>query len=138
MIRQRKISRPSPWPIWLLVAAWFCANCPQTLICAAVVWLGEAHSFDHQQRLKSDVAHLLVGEKPHSFLAHVPVVPPAPAKSTLPPGPALKKIELAAEETLTWLAPVEFAPWQTCLAMRTASALRAPPLLGPPRDELAG
>lgn len=136
MHRLRHQPKPSPWPIWLLVAAWFCANCPQSLICAAVVWLGEAHSFDHQQRLKSDVAYLLVGEKPHSFLAHVPVAPPAPAKSTLPPGPALKKIELASEDTFFWIARLSPAPVLARLALHAESALRAPPPHGPPRTEV--
>lgn len=133
MFRPRTAHRPAPWPVWLLVLAWFCANCPQTLICTTIVWLGEARSFTHQQRLVSEVAHLLVGEKPHSLLSHLSVLPPAPAKSPLPPPPALKKIELAAEDTLLWVAPTSAAPLRAPEAPPVASALRAPPLHGPPR-----
>jgi hypothetical protein len=117
----------------VLVLAWVCANCPPTLICTAVVWLGEARSFTHQQRLTSEVAHLLVGEKPHSLLAHVPSLPLAPAKSALPPPPALKKIELAAEDTLSWIAPPAPDPLSAPSDLDAASALRAPPPHDPPR-----
>jgi hypothetical protein len=136
MLRLRNQHRPSPWPVWLLLVAWFCANCPPTLICASFIWLGEAHTFDHQQRLKSDIAHLLVGEKPHSLLSHVPTLPVAPGKSALPPLPALKKIELAAEDTLFWIAPRLPAPAHARSALHAASALRAPPPHGPPRAEI--
>jgi hypothetical protein len=137
MSRLRSQPRPSRWPIWLLVAAWFCANCPPTLICAGLIWLGEGRSFTHQQRLKSEVAHLLVGEKTHSLLSHVPSFPVAPEKSAPPPLPALKKIELAAEETLFWIAPRLPAPVHAGSALHAASALRAPPPHGPPRAEAA-
>ena len=133
MLRRRNQHRPSPWPVWLLFAAWFCANCPPTLICASLIWLGEAHSFNHQQRLKSDIAHLLVGEKPHSLLAHAPSLPVAPAKSAQPPPPALKKIELATEDTLFWIALHLAAPLRARSVVQPTSALRAPPLHGPPR-----
>ena len=129
----RRNRRPSPWPIWLLVAAWFCAHSPQTLICTAVVWFGEARSFSHQQRLTSSVAHLLVGEKPHSLLAHVRAVLPDPAKPAFPALPALKKIELAAEDTVRWLAPLPSPTSRLHAPLHAKSALRAPPLHGPPR-----
>jgi hypothetical protein len=129
----RRKSHVSPWPLWLLVLAWFCANCPQTLLCTAVVWFGEAGSFSHQQRLTSSVAHLLVGEKPHSLLAHVRSILPAPAKPTLPALPALKKIELAAEDTVRWFAPLSPYKLRLPVPQHAESALRAPPLHGPPR-----
>ena len=129
----RRNHRPAPWPLWLLVLAWFCANSPQTLICTAVVWLGEARSFSHQQRLASEVAHLLVGEKPHSLLAHVHSIPPAPAKPTLPALPTLKKVELAAEDTVRWFAPLTPSKLRVHVPQHAQSALRAPPLHGPPR-----
>ena len=129
----RRNHRPAPWPLWLLVLAWFCANSPQTLICTAVVWLGEARSFSHQQRLASEVAHLLVGEKPHSLLAHVHSIPPAPAKPTLPALPTLKKVELAAEDTVRWFAPLTPSKLRVHVPQHAASVLRAPPLHGPPR-----
>ncbi len=129
----RRNHRPAPWPLWLLVLAWFCANSPQTLICTAVVWLGEARSFSHQQRLASEVAHLLVGEKPHSLLAHVRSIPPAPAKPTLPALPTLKKVELAAEDTVRWFAPLPPSKLRLHVPQHAASVLRAPPLHGPPR-----
>ena len=129
----RRNHRPAPWPLWLLVLAWFCANSPQTLICTAVVWLGEARSFSHQQRLASEVAHLLVGEKPHSLLAHVHSIPPAPAKPTLPALPTLKKVELAAEDTVRWFAPLPPSKLRLHVPQHAASVLRAPPLHGPPR-----
>ena len=129
----RRKSQPSPWPLWLLVLAWFCANCPQTLICTAVVWLGEAHAFSHQQRLTSSVAHLLAGEKPHSLLAHVRSMPSPPAKPTVASSPAFKKIELAAEDTVRWFAPLPPSKLRLHVPQHAQSALRAPPLHGPPR-----
>lgn len=128
---------PAPWPIWLLVFAWFCANCPQTLICTTIVWLGEARSFSHQQRLKSDLAHLLSGEKSHSLLSHVSTLPAAPVKSSLPPLPSLKKIDLAAEAILGRLAPPPPSPVRASAAHHAVSALRASPLHGPPRAVVA-
>jgi hypothetical protein len=115
------------------VAAWFCAHSPQTLICTTIVWFGEARSFSHQQRLTSSVAHLLVGEKPHSLLAHVRAVPPDPAKPGFPALPALKKIELASEDTVRWLAPLPSSTFRLHAPLHAESALRAPPLHGPPR-----
>ncbi len=133
MLRLRTSPHSAPWPVWLLVLAWFCANCPPTLICTTIVWLGEARSFTHQQRLKSDLAHLLSGEKSHSLLSHVPTLPVAPAKSALPPLPSLKKIDLAAEDILGRLAPLPPSPLRASPALLAASALRAPPPHGPPR-----
>ena len=138
MPRLRCNNRPAPWPIWLLVLAWFCVNCPPTLIYTAVVWFGEAHSFTHQQRLTSSVAHLLVGEKPHSLLTHVRAIPPAPAKPAHPPLPAVKKIELAADDTVRWLAPLPSSTFRLHAPLHAESTLRAPPLHGPPRAAAVG
>lgn len=129
----RRNHRPAPWPLWLLVAAWFCAHSPQTLICTTIVWFGEARSFSHQQRLMSSVAHLLAGEQPHSLLAHVRAVPPAPTEPSLPALPALEKIDLAADDPMRWFAPLPSSSLRLLPPEHAASALRAPPLHGPPR-----
>ena len=96
--RTRK-STPSPWPFWLLLVAWFCANFPQGST-YAVAWLAEARSFSHQQRLTADVARVLVGEETPALLVGLKNPPSQPAKPSLPPGPTVKKVELALEESI--------------------------------------
>ena len=58
---------------------------------------------------------------------------PAPAKPTVASSPAFKKIELAAEDTVRWFAPLPPSKLRLHVPQHAQSALRAPPLHGPPR-----
>lgn len=123
---------PAPWPFWLLLAAWLCANSPPSATYTALTWLGEARSFSHQQRLTVDVAFLLVGEKAPGLLAGLKRIPPAPARPVLPVNTALKKIELALAETIEVL-PALSAVVHGAFAPPADGTLRARPPHGPPR-----
>jgi hypothetical protein len=90
--------RHARWPFWLLLAAWFCANSPQAAMFAVVNWIGESRHFTHQQRLVSDVAHLLGGvakEKADVILA-VETGLEHPQAPVVPRDAVLKKIDLSA------------------------------------------
>jgi hypothetical protein len=90
-LRQRS---PSGWPVWILFAAWLCANSPQDLTFSVMGWVGNARHFSHQERLKSEVAFILSGRKPESVALSVK---PAPARPLVPPvvtEVVLKKIDL--------------------------------------------
>jgi hypothetical protein len=121
----------SRWPFWLLLAAWLCASYPLAAT-YVVVWLGEARTFSHQQRLTADVARLLVGEETPSLLVDVENEGPA-KKPAVPPTSSSKKVELAFEESAQVIEFVE--PMQAHFAMLLTweSALSAAPPHGPPR-----
>lgn len=129
----RRKSHASPWPLWLLVLAWFCANCPQTLICTAVVWFGEAGSFSHQQRLTAAVAHVLSGEKTPDVFARSAAAPDRPFTPLVPASATLKKILLAVDRTVELLPPVARAIVRARDEASLRGILRAPPPHGPPR-----
>jgi hypothetical protein len=123
---------PSPWPYWLLLLAWVCANSPQTATYVAITWLGDVRSFSHQERLAADVARLLTGDElPAAEIAHTERN--SPPKSTMPPMPGLTKIELATEKSLHALEPKIPMSRLDVDVVRVESALRAPPPHGPPR-----
>lgn len=87
------------WPFWLLLAAWFCANSPQAATCEVIVWLGNARSFSHQERLSSEVASILAGTNLAGTKSAVSLAvqraeserPPLPP---LPVAPTLKKTDV--------------------------------------------
>ena len=86
--------RSARWPFWLLLAAWFCANSPQSATYALVVWMGNARNFSHQQRLTSEVAFILAG-KPEASVEAIAEPPPArPQNVPLPADATLKKFDL--------------------------------------------
>jgi len=90
-LRQRS---PAGWPVWILFAAWLCANSPQDLTFTAIGWVGSARHFSHQERLKSEVASLLSGRKQDPIALSAK---PAPEKPFVPPVVTeviLKKIDL--------------------------------------------
>lgn len=125
-------STPSPWPYWLLLLAWVCANSPQSASYAAIAWLGEARSFSHQQRLSADVARLLTGEElPPAEIAHAEK--PLAEKPAVPAMPAVTKIELATESSVHSLIPDLPVSLLAQRVRLLESALRAPPPHGPPR-----
>lgn len=89
---------PRRWPIWLLFAAWICANGPQMACFEVVVWLKGAGHFSHHHRLAASAAAALEGREevePEWVSAatqqSLPVAIPAEA--------TMKKIELGAPET---------------------------------------
>lgn len=130
--------RPAPlspprWPFWLLIAAWVCANSPQAATYAVLTWLAEARTFSHQQRLTVDVAFLLGGEKAPARITHAESAPSAELPPAVPADAVLKKLPLALERTAeTPDAPDRRERWRPG-SPGWPAALRAPPLLGPPR-----
>jgi hypothetical protein len=121
------------WPFWLLLLAWFCANSPPAATYAVLTWLGEAHSFSHQQRLKADVARLLAGEDKPDLLATCQEIPVAPSKPVLPAETTLKKIDLAFEEAVEAAVPSVRANNFVASTDRWESIRRARPPHEPPR-----
>ena len=138
-------SRPSSrWPFWLLAVAWMCANSPQVAVYAVLTWLAEARTFAHQEELSRSVAHLLAGERAEGRVARsLARVREAQERDERRPAPAVpaaavvKKMDLAAEETIR----VEPAAATTGRfgrdVARTAVSRRAEPAHGPPRGTAA-
>jgi hypothetical protein len=125
-------STSSRWPFWLLALAWVCANCP-LVVSYAAVWIGEARSFSHQQRLTADVARVLAGEEPSSMLAAVDNIPVESPKPAVPPTDAVKKIEMATESSLFSVAPMTPDTARLMSVSCLVSALPASPPHEPPR-----
>jgi len=127
------------WPFWLLIAAWFCANSPQTATYALLAWLGEARTFSHQQQLSRDVAHLLGGETAPSRVAAVMARAKADEgalvklPSSVPASAVLKKIDLSVESVPGFNEPPATAIKRSGLTVGWSDCLRAPPPHGPPR-----
>jgi hypothetical protein len=89
----------SRWPFWLLLAAWFCANSPQAATYDAIIWLGNARHFSHQQRLTNEVVSILAGEQQSPAVATLGTLRTAPDRPFAPPvspEAALKKIDVLA------------------------------------------
>lgn len=82
------------WPFWLLLGAWFCANSPQAVTYEIVVWLGNARSFSHQQRLTSEVAFILAGQPAAAALGGARTEPAQPPSVPMPTEVTLKKFDL--------------------------------------------
>jgi hypothetical protein len=115
------------------MAAWFCANSPQSVTYHLILWSKGAQHFSHQQQLRSEVAALLAGHPiPSPLSVSRAERPPAPALPV--PGEAvLKKIDLSP-------GPESAAAFPSAAALCFATANeharprgRAKPLLLPPR-----
>jgi hypothetical protein len=123
---------------WLLTVAWLCANIQPGTPATLLQWLAEGRSFSHQQRLMSDVAVLLGGEKePVAVTESEPARPPAPRLPVVLEG-MFKKLEVPLARD----APVVIPPTEE-VALRAedrafASQERPPPPHGPPRSRHAG
>lgn len=122
----------SRWPFWLLVFGWFCASYPLALV-DTLVWLGEARTFSHQQRLETAVARLMAEVDHPSLMANSVSTSSSPAEPARALNVSSKKIELVCEEFAVVLrldAPaVSLRPAEFCLE----SAMRGPPPHEPPR-----
>lgn len=111
------------WPIWWLIAAWFCANSPQSLTYDVVVWVGSARHFSHQQKLTAEVAFLLAGERAPQLIATVGDAPVKPFSPAVSEEAAVKKITLAAfakSELLLPAAPMVLRPDGSCPPLASA------------------
>jgi hypothetical protein len=125
--------RPSGWPFWLLIAAWFCANSPQAATYSLIVWAKGSQHFSHQERLKEDVARLLTGEK---ALPGAGIAGPAPARPFAPQVPidaVLKKLDLTAPLAVDAAAPGMRELDYAGPLVREPCGSRYEPLLPPPR-----
>lgn len=137
-MRARFRSTAPRWPFWLLLAAWFCANSPQAATYALLGWVAEARSFSHQQRLTTEVAFLLGGEKAaarETAVAATAHSVPEKTPPLIPTEAVLKKLPLYAAEGLAevW-PPAERAQIFRAVGLAWSGAGRAPPLPEPPRD----
>jgi len=109
--RNRSAAR---WPFWLMIVAWVCANSPQAATYALVTWIGEARNFSHQQRLTSEVAHVLTGTKADEkvFAIKKSDTPARPLALPVPAEATLKKIQLAVEFMVELRPPAEQGTWR--------------------------
>jgi hypothetical protein len=103
------------------------------VVSSAVIWVGEARSFSHQQRLTADVARVLVGEEPAPISAGLHNVPSEGAKQAVASNETVKKVELAIESSVHWLARDTVEPAKTLRVLPFLSTLRASPPHEPPR-----
>jgi len=137
MSRCRRRLSASPWPFWLLIAAWVCANAPQAALYAGLAWLAEARSFSHQQRLTVEVAYLLGGDaaRPEQTakVAAARTEAPAKAPAAVPVDAVLKKIVLALERGVEVRTPVTARGSASGGPAEDSGIGRAEPRLGPPR-----
>jgi hypothetical protein len=125
-------ANPSSWPIWLLFAAWFCANGPQAVTYDLILWTRDAQHFTHQERLKADVAAMLSGRSGR-MTAQVEKPPARPSAPPIPAEAVLKKIDLYAAMVVTSVAPpIRSLILPTCF-VRAPNRSRPEPLLPPPR-----
>jgi hypothetical protein len=137
MSRCRRRLSASPWPFWLLIAAWVCANAPQAALYAGLAWLAEARSFSHQQRLTVEVAYLLGGDaaRPErtGAIAATRTAATPKAPTAVPADAVLKRLPLYLEQTADVLPPALGAGRPREIARAAPDTLRAPPPHGPPR-----
>ncbi len=98
MPSSRHSRSPRRWPIWLLLAAWICANGPQMACFEIVVWVKGASHFSHFHRLAASAAAALEGrdvDEPQWVASAARQSPPI----AIPVEATMKKIELGAPET---------------------------------------
>lgn len=88
-------------PFWVLIAAWFCANTPQTATWHAIVWLKDARHFSHQNELKARVAAALGGIEiePASQWNQADASSRELPEAALPADATIKKILLSLEDS---------------------------------------
>jgi len=125
--------KPSGWPFWLLIAAWFCANSPQSVAYNLIVWAKGSQHFSHQERLKADVAFLLKGGEAPPAPRIVKSPPARPVAEPIPTEAVLKKLDLSATLAVESLAPGLHALAYAEPPVRVPCGARFEPLLPPPR-----
>jgi hypothetical protein len=124
--------KPTGWRFCLLIAAWFCANTPQSLVYNLGAWCAGARHFSHQERLKAEAACLLGAKRADVFRV---VAAPAgmPNPPPIPEGAVLKRPDLSAETVAALIAP---DPARQVFGNRRdegSGRARLAPLLTPPR-----
>jgi hypothetical protein len=130
----RHKGKPAGWPFILLVAAWICANSPQSLATNVIEWAKGARHFSHQQQLRTEVAYLLAGPHMRTVLTASKEPSKSPLGIPIPDEAVMKKIDLSEPrlfERLTWPSEAcNFARWVD----RTPGSFRAEPAFLPPRS----
>jgi hypothetical protein len=132
--RSSRCANASSWPIWLLFAAWFCANSPQSVTYDLILWTRDARHFTHQERLKADVAAMLSGTG-GKMTAQVEKPPARPSAPPIPAEAVLKKIDLYAPIVIASIAPPTREPNPTAELPGAPDRGRPEPLLPPPRGQ---
>lgn len=130
-----KNGRPSGWPFWLLLAAWFCANSPQSATFSVILWAKGSRHFSHQERLRADVARLLAGTQAPSPPRIARSAPARPFAAPVPAEAVLKKLDLTAPVAVEDVAPGIRALDHSELLVRVPHGPRCEPPLPPPRAQ---
>lgn len=133
MSSRRSTQPAARWPFWLLLAAWVCANSPQVAVFAVCTWLYEARQFTHQQRLTTEVAYVLGGERAPGIFAEAMAQAPVKPPPIIPAEAMAKKIQLSVESVTDFLPPALRASRRAVAEIDCRDVGRAPPLLMPPR-----
>lgn len=107
MLTRTALRVPRRWPIWLLTAAWLCANGPQMACFEVVVWLKGAGHFSHYHRLAASAAAALEG-RAEAEPQWAATVAQKPLPVSIPAEATMKKIELGAPEARD---PLGFTRW---------------------------
>jgi hypothetical protein len=139
MTRASDTPASARWPIWLLLAAWICANSPQAATYAFLEWAAEARNFSHQKRLTRDVAFLLAGAKAEAEPTAVEATPVAPPmQPAIPPEAVLKRLDLAMESSVPSFESRLVTALSPGRAVQLSGLGRPAPPHEPPRRFLAG
>jgi hypothetical protein len=129
-----------PWPFWLLLLAWLCANVPGRVSSHVLTWMIHAGSISHQEQLGAGLTRMAQGEIPSADVAaaedpddsRVPFEPALPSEATV------KNIDLSAEVAEDFLvsSASRQPDWMSRKDMQ--GLLRDRPPHGPPRGRLHG
>ena len=132
--RKRRNNRS--WPFFLMIAAWFCANTPQSMAFDMMVWAKGARHFSHQEQLKADVAFLLAGSNMKQIMATAKGAAASPVQASVPEDAVVKKIDLSSAETrYLGFRRADGQP-KSVLEIAAAGSARAEPAHFPPRASL--
>jgi hypothetical protein len=118
---------------WLLATAWICANIRPGVPGALLSWLSESARFSHQQRLTSQVAELLGGQKPVAASAHSESPSKPPANPLALADSTFKKLEVPLTRPTRLLARASVTIRFSNAELGLTGWDRAAPPHGPPR-----
>ena len=127
-------------PFWLLVAAWFCANLPQSTYGDLLQRLEGMRHFSHQEQLAADTLSLLQGRaqpavaKTKNDQRGKPRSHPAGAVGES----LLKKLEFAASPDLTLISRTEVREDFVCFDKALPGAFSPDVPHPPPRNGVIG
>jgi hypothetical protein len=133
-LRHRK--KPAGWPFFLLVAAWFCANSPQSVAVNILEWAKGARHFSHQQQLRAEVASLLAGKHKVAVLAAAQAPSKTPAPVPISDEATIKKFDLSVPRQVDGLLRSSGSCIFAVHGDRVPKSERSEPDFLPPRSEI--